>query len=222
VTATETETGSRRRVVLVDDHVAFLDLLRFALGNLDDLECVGVAESPTEAEDMVAAHSPDIVVVDLMLGDDDGLDVVRRLRAADPDLVIVVASARSDTYSLASAAAAGANGFAPKRGALAELLVILRSARPGRMSIAPGLVPTAGTHPPAEPPPVRLTDRERNVLELMARGASVPAMAELLKISISTCRTYVRGVHSKLGVRTQVEAVLVARRIGLIESPEHQ
>ena len=210
----------RRRVVLVDDHTAFVDLLRFALGGLDDFECVGSAGSLVDAEAVVAQCSPDIVIVDLMLGDDDGLEAVRRLRARWPDLVLVVASARSDAYTLAAVAAAGANGFAPKRGALAELLAILRSAQPTTMSVAPTLLPATIVRAAEDIGPVRLTGREADVLALMARGASVPAIARLLDISVNTCRSYVRGVHSKLGVRTQVEAVLKAHKIGLVEPSE--
>jgi len=210
----------RRRVVLVDDHTAFVDLLRFALGGLDDFECVGSAGSLVDAEAVVAQCSPDIVIVDLMLGDDDGLEAVRRLRARWPDLVLVVASARSDAYTLATVAAAGANGFAPKRGALAELLAILRSAQPTTMSVAPTLLPATIVRAAEHIGPVRLTGREADVLALMARGASVPAIARLLDISVNTCRSYVRGVHSKLGVRTQVEAVLKAHKIGLVEPSE--
>ena len=218
--AEEADGRSRRRVVLVDDHTAFVDLLRFALAGLDDFECVGSASSVVDVVSVVARCSPDLVVVDLMLGDDDGLDAVRRLRARWPDLVIVVASARSDAYTLAAVAAAGANGFAPKRGALAELLTILRSAQPTTMSVAPTLLPSTVARSGEDIGPVRLTSREADVLALMARGASVPAIARLLDISVNTCRSYVRGVHTKLGVRTQVEAVLKAHRIGLVEPSE--
>lgn len=210
---------TRRRVVIVDDHTAFLDLLKFAFGGLEDMECVGTAHSLAEAEAVVAAEQPDIAMVDLMLGDEDGLELVGRLRAARPDLVIVVASARADASTMASVAAAGGNGFAPKRGALAELLTILRSARPGTMSVASSLEPTV-TPPMHERLSVRLTDREAQVLELMGRGTSVSAIAERLNVSVSTCRTYVRGVHSKLGARTQLEAVLKARAIGLLGPAE--
>lgn len=214
------EGRPRRRVVLIDDHTAFVDLLRFALDGLDDFECVGSAGSLAEAEAVVAQCSPDVVVVDLMLGDDDGLDAVRRLRARWPDLVLVVASARSDAYTLAAVAAAGANGFAPKRGALAELLAILRSAQATTMSVAPTLLPATVIRAADDLGPVRLTEREADVLALMARGASVPAIARLLDISVNTCRSYVRGVHTKLGVRTQVEAVLKAHRMGLLQPSE--
>jgi DNA-binding NarL/FixJ family response regulator len=206
---------ARRRVVLVDDHTAFVDLLKFAFGGLDDMDCVGTAHTLAEAEAIVAAERPDIAMVDLMLGDDDGLELVRRLRASRPDLVIVVASARSDASTMAAVAAAGGNGFAPKRGAFAELLTILRSARPGTMSIASSLQANV-TPPMTERLSVRLTDRESQVLTLMGSGIAVTTIADTLNVSVSTCRTYVRGVHSKLGARTQLEAVLKARAIGLL------
>jgi DNA-binding NarL/FixJ family response regulator len=212
----ETPKPSLRRIVLVDDHIAFVELLRFALDGLDDLECVGSAASIAEAEAAVEARAPDIVVVDLMLGDEDGLDLVRRLRAGRSDLVIVVSSARADSLTLAAVATAGANGFAPKRGAFSELLSILRSARPGMMSVASSVLPLVA-EPTRQRPAVQLTGRENEMLKLMARGASVATMAESLGISANTCRTHLRAVHSKLGVRTRLAAVLEARRIGLLE-----
>jgi DNA-binding NarL/FixJ family response regulator len=211
----EATRPSRRRVVLVDDHTAFVQLLEFAFGGLDDLECVGTAGSLAQAEAVVADRAPDIAMVDLMLGADDGLELVGRLREAHPELVIVVSSARSDARTMASVAAAGGNGFAPKRGAFSELVEILRTARPGAMSIASSLQPVA-----AAAVPVRLTWREGEVLELLAAGVSVPAIAERLNVSMTTCRTYVRGVHSKLGAKTQVQAVLKARELGLLAPAE--
>jgi DNA-binding NarL/FixJ family response regulator len=205
-----------RRVVIVDDHAAFADMFQVALEGVPDLVCVGSAGTLAEALRVVADTDPNLVVIDLALGEDDGLEVVRRLRADRPDLVLVVASARSDTYALAAVAVAGANGFAPKKGAFRELLAILRSARAGSMSVAPTLLPGLAATVPDGGGPIRLTTREAEVLVLMGSGASVPAIARLLQISLSTCRTHVRSVHAKLGVRTQLEAVLKARQIGLI------
>lgn len=210
-----------RRIVIVDDHVAFADMFQVALESVDDLECVGSAGSRDEALRVVAELAPDIVVVDLALGEDDGLEVVRQLRAEREDVVLVVASARSDAYALATVAVAGANGFAPKKGAFRELLAILRSARASSMSVAPTLLPGAAAVPPEDGAwPIRLTTRETEVLALMGNGASVAAIARLLRISLSTCRAHVRSVHAKLGVRTQLEAVLKARQIGLIDTIE--
>ena len=129
--ASPTGGAARRRVVIVDDHAAFADLLRLALDGLDDLECAGTARTLTDAVELVERATPEIAVVDLLLGADDGLELVARLRAARPDLVLVVSSARSDTRTLTAAAAAGANGFAPKSGEFAHLLNVLRTARAG-------------------------------------------------------------------------------------------
>ena len=217
---TESALAPRRRVVIVDDHAAFADLLGFALDSLDDLVFVGSAGSLDEAVELVSRTRPDIVVIDLALGEDDGLEVVRRVRAERADVVLVVASARSDAYALANVAVAGANGFAPKRGAFGELLTILRTARPGSMSVAPTLMPAPESVAAAAADdcgwPVRLTAREAEVLALMGRGATVPGIARVLNISLNTCRSHVRAVHSKLGVTTQVGAVLKARQIGLL------
>ena len=210
---------ARRRVVVVDDHAAFADLLRLALDGLDDLECAGTARTPAAAVELVERLEPDIAVVDLMLGAEDGLDLVRRLRAAHPDLVLVVSSARSDTGTLTAAAMAGANGFAPKSGEFAELLNVLRSARAGAMSVAPSLL-AAPTVPGEESGPERLTTREAEVLRLMGGGASVPEIARVLNISLNTCRSHVRAVHTKLGVRTQLEAVVTAQRLGLLKTAD--
>jgi DNA-binding NarL/FixJ family response regulator len=212
----ETEEAARRRVVVVDDHAAFADLLRLALDGLDDLVCVGTAGSLPDALALVARETPDLVVVDLLLGRDSGLELVRTLRAQRSDVVLVVSSALSDIGTLTAAAAAGANGFAPKNGAFEELLAVFRAARAGAMSVAPSLLPAVVGPPPDGRWLDRLTARESAVLALMGQGASVPEVARSLKITLSTCRSYVRAVHTKLGVSTQLEAVLKAQQIGLI------
>ena len=209
---------TRRRVVIVDDHAAFADLLRLALDGLDDLECAGTARTLAAAEELVERVAPDIAVVDLMLGAEDGLALVGRLRAARPNLVLVVSSARSDTGTLTAAAIAGANGFAPKSGEFAELLNVLRTAKAGAVSVAPSLL--AGPAADEDTGPERLTTRESEVLRLMGGGASVPEIARVLNISLNTCRSHVRAVHTKLGVRTQLEAVVTAQRLGLLRSAD--
>jgi DNA-binding NarL/FixJ family response regulator len=203
----------------VDDHAAFADLLRLALDGLDDLECVGTARTAAAAEELIERVAPEIAVVDLVLGAEDGLALVGRLRAARPDLVLVVSSARSDTGTLTAAAVAGANGFAPKSGEFPELLSVLRMARAGSVSVAPSLL-AAPAGEDEETGPERLTTRESEVLRLMGGGASVPEIARVLNISLNTCRSHVRAVHTKLGVRTQLEAVVTAQRLGLLRTAD--
>jgi DNA-binding NarL/FixJ family response regulator len=217
--AQDAPPAARRRIVIVDDHAAFADLLRLALRGLDDFECVGTARSPAEAVELVARTEPDIAVIDLLLGQADGLELVRRLRADSPDIVLVVSSARSDASTLTAVAVAGANGFAPKSGAFDELLAVLRAARAGAMSVAPSLLADS-IDEPQEAWPEKLTVREAEVLALMGRGASVPQIARVLNISLSTCRGHVRSVHAKLGVTTQLGAVVRAQQIGLIRASD--
>lgn len=204
-----------RRVLVVDDHAVFTELLAFALDDLPEFDCVGSAASAAEAIEATARDRPDIVVVDLMLGDEDGLDLVHRLRAGHPHLVLVVVSAQSDAGTLASVAAAGANGFAPKSGAFGETVTVLRRARAGSVYVAPSLLAQA-IPDPATVGRRPLTGRESDVLTLMSHGASPTEIARILNISVNTCRGYISGVHRKLGASTQVEAVVKARRFGLI------
>lgn len=202
-----------RRVLVVDDHAVFAELITFALGELADFRCVGSAASVGAALRVASELRPDVVIVDLMLGDEDGLDLVRQLRADRADVVLVVVSARSEAGILASAAAAGANGFAAKSGAFGETVEVLRRACPGSVYVARSLLALA-----IAPAPDRgtLTDRETDVLELMAGGASATQIARSLNISMSTCRGHVRAVHRKLGASTQLEAVVKAQQHGLV------
>jgi DNA-binding NarL/FixJ family response regulator len=209
-----------RRVLVVDDHAVFAELLTLALDGLADFHCVGVAASVSDAVDLAARLRPDIVVIDLLLGDEDGLEVVRQLRAARADVVLVVVSARSDAGTVTAIVAADANGFAPKSGAFGETASVLRRARAGSFFIPPSLLartaaPTTATTA-ATLTTGPLTGRESDVLSLMGHGASAPEIARILNISLTTCRGHVRALHRKLGVSTQLGAVIEAERIGLI------
>jgi DNA-binding NarL/FixJ family response regulator len=207
---------SCRRVLVVDDHAVFAELLTLALDDQADFQCVGVAASVSDAVELAGRLRPDIVVIDLLLGDEDGLEVVRQLRAARADVVLVVVSARSDGATVTAVVAADANGFAPKSGAFGETASVLRRARAGSFLLPPSLLAraAAATAPTLTTGP--LTGRESDVLSLMGHGASAPEIARILNISLTTCRGYVRALHRKLGVSTQLGAVVEAERIGLI------
>jgi two-component system capsular synthesis response regulator RcsB len=134
-----------RRVVIVDNQAAFAERLRLALDGVDDLECVGTTSTSAAAYALVERTGADLVVVDLMLRGGTAPPLLRRLRRSFPDIAIVVTSTSADVGKLMGATVAGANGVAPKKGALEELLSVLRSARPGVMAIAPSLLPAGGT-----------------------------------------------------------------------------
>jgi DNA-binding NarL/FixJ family response regulator len=214
-------------VMIVDDHHAFADLLALALANEPDFEIVGSAASADAAVELAARTRPRIVVMDIQLGGQDGLDATRRIRTLLPEAVVVVISAHRDASWVAKAASAGASAFAPKSGSLAELLSILRCARNGSMLVAPSLsrqspsigLDRCGPSGPADPVDT-LTMREREVLALMGKGVAPAQIARVLTISVHTCRGHVKSIHAKLGARSQLEAVVKAQRLGLIDSSE--
>jgi DNA-binding NarL/FixJ family response regulator len=209
--------GTPTRVQVVDDHEIFADLLAMAIGAEPDFECVGIASSGATAYDLASRARPDIIVMDIQLGVESGLDAARRIRNLLPLVVIVVVSAHRDPNWVARAAQAGASAFAPKSGSLSEMLSVLRGARNGSMLVAPSLFEQVVTATP-EPvhPAERLTAREQDVLRLMGEGAAPPEIAKVLSISVHTCRGYVKAIHQKLGVSSQLEAVVKAQRLGLI------
>lgn len=216
-------TDRATRVLVVDDHRTFADLLAFALARETDLDCVGVAGSAAAAVEMAVRTRPDMILLDIQLGRDSGLDAARRILAALPDAVVVVVSAHRDPDWVVRAAQAGASAFVPKSGSLTEMLSVLRRARKDSMLVAPSLYgqPPAGVPVPREAPE-RLTAREHQVLTMMGEGMAPHAIARLLNISVNTCRGYVKAIHAKLGARSQLEAVVTAQRLGILETADER
>ncbi len=207
------------RVLVVDDHRTFTELVCLALGAEPDLDCVGTAHGPAEARAQVARHAPDLVLMDVDLGEGDGLDLTAELLAGRPDLRVVVLTACCDASALRRAAAAGACALLPKGGPLKDLLDGLRNARHGELFVQAALLRTlvSGTGPDRPVPPrPNLTPRETVVLALLTEGRPVGDIARELEISIHTCRGYVKAVLAKLGAHSQLEAVAIAGRQGLV------
>ncbi|HEX5493901.1 MAG TPA: response regulator transcription factor [Mycobacteriales bacterium] len=216
-------TGNAARVLIVDDHRTFSELLMFALDGEPDFDCVGVAASATEAVEATQRLRPDIVVLDIQMPRQDGLTAARQIRELLPDTIITVLSAHQESEWVVRAAQAGVNGYVTKDGSLPDMLDVLRRVRLGTMLTAPGVFARAGRVEPAADgtaAPVSLTDRERDVLAHMGQGMPPKSIARVLGISLHTCRGYVKSIHSKLGVRSQLEAVVRAQRLGIIERPD--
>jgi DNA-binding NarL/FixJ family response regulator len=205
-------------VLLVDDHRSFAELLSATLDREPDLTCVGIAETTAAAITFALKLKPDLVVMDIRLGKEDGLEAARRVREVLPTAVIVVVSAHTGAEWVVRAAQAGASAFAPKTSSLGEMLSILRQASLGSMLVSPS---TFQELPPPDPSMTAAADplsaREREVLDLMGRALPPPEIAPLLNMSLNTCRGHVKSIHSKLRVRSQLEAVVKAQRLGLIQ-----
>jgi len=210
------------RVLVVDDHCTFAELVVVALAHEEDLDCVGAAHDAGQARRMTRELAPDVVLMDVNLGKHDGLDLTTELVAAHPDLRVVVLTAHADSDTMRRAAAAGACALLPKDGSLPDLLNGLRSARPGGFVVHPALLRTLVTEerssgPATGPQPV-LTPRELLVLQLLAEGRDTRSIAGELKISVNTCRGYVKNVLMKLDAHSQLEAVVIAGRHGLVDA----
>jgi DNA-binding NarL/FixJ family response regulator len=207
------------RVLVVDDHRTFADLLSGALA-ASGMNCVGTANTAAKAVAMAAALQPDIVVMDIQMPREDGLSATRRIREAAPDAVVAVVTAHRDPDWVVRAAQAGASAFIPKDGSLTEMLDVLGRVQAGQMLVAPSTfsgdsTEGARTRPAGETAPV-LTRREQQVLECFGRGMAVKSVARVLGITQETCRGYVKSLHVKLGVRSQLEAVVKAQQLGLL------
>jgi DNA-binding NarL/FixJ family response regulator len=211
---------AKRRVLVVDDHRIFAELLVSALTREPDFACVGIASTAASAVDLALRETPDLVVMDIRLGQDSGLAVARRIREVLPDVVVVVVSQHHGTQWVSRALEAGASAFAAKSGSFDEMLSVLRNAAIGSMMVSPS---TFEEPPPSEQPVFEgiqpLSAREREILGLMAEALAPQDIAPRLHISVNTCRGYVNSIRAKLGVRTQLEAVIKAQRLGLIGPP---
>lgn len=181
------------RVLIVDDHRTFTDLLSLALSTQPDFECVGTASNGASATATALRTRPDIIVMDIQLTHENGLEITRQIRRVLPDVTVVVVSAHREVDWAQKAAKAGANAYAPKSGSLDELLDILRSC--SAVQQAGGRqVPATGAERPSGDGDVRsLTAREHEVLRLMCQGFAPTAIARLLSISLNTCRGHVKS-----------------------------
>jgi DNA-binding NarL/FixJ family response regulator len=212
-------TGNTTKVVIIDDHKVFAELLALALDGQPDFECVGHAQSVSDGTALVDKTSPDIVVMDVQLGDGDGIAATEELTAAYPDLRVVVLTAFVERRLLQRAAAANACALLPKDGELGGMLQALRTARRGGFAVHPELLRRLVTrNENQQPRPPALTRREQEVLQMLAAGLDARLIAREMGISVNTCRGYVKTLLAKMGAHSQLEAVAVAMRHGLIHA----
>ena len=219
VTPTDpTESAAPTTVVIVDDHRSFAELLAEALNNVPGVSCVGTATTASEGVALVARLRPDIVVMDIQMRGQDGVAATSRIRRVAPDTVVAIVTAHHDPQWATRAAQAGASAFIPKDGTLAEMIDLLSRARHGQMLIGS----TTFLNRPYQPAPPDehrlplLSHRELDVLGYLNQGIPVSGMARALGLSVHTCRGYMKTLYTKMGVRTQLEAVIKASQLGIL------
>jgi DNA-binding NarL/FixJ family response regulator len=204
------------RVAVVDDHSTVSELMARALDDEPGIACVGTATSAAAALELVNRLRPDVVLMDVQLGSDDGLETTARLLAQHPELRVVILTARTDADLVTRAAHAGACSLLPKNGSLSDVLAALRTAPRDGLTVHPHLLRELVTATTQEGPVPRLTDREREVLQLLAGGRTVHQIARLLALSEHTVRGHVKKLLQKLDAHSQLEAVAVATSRGLL------
>jgi DNA-binding NarL/FixJ family response regulator len=218
VTVTRAAEVSNRRVLVVDDHHTFGQLLAGALDREPDLSTVGRASTGQQAVEMCARLQPDVVLMDVELPDIDGFAATAAIVARQPGVRVLLLTAIVTPAVAARAASSGACGFLAKEGHLEDMLKAIRSAHPGGFAVDPTLlVELTRQQPPGGLPLSRqLTERELDVLHLLGDGNDVTTISRRLGISSNTCRGYVKSILAKLDAHSQLEAVVLAVRHGLV------
>ncbi len=207
---------SERTVLVVDDHRSFAEMLSVALDLTPGLRCVGVAGSAAEGVAMARKLQPDVVVMDIQMPREDGLVATKRVREVAPDALVAVLTAHASPEWVSRAAQAGASAFVPKNGSLQEMLDVLGGLQRGQLVVAPSAFAAPASQPAVREVP-ELSRREVDVLRQLAAGTAVKDLAPVLGITVNTARGYVKTVRQKLGATSQLDAVLKARDLGLLD-----
>jgi DNA-binding NarL/FixJ family response regulator len=212
------------RVLVVDDDKLMRAGLRAVLSSDEGIEVVGEAADGRAAIESAGRLEPDVVLMDVRMPEMDGITATREVLAASPDVrVVIVTTFEEDDYVF-GALAAGASGFLLKRTGPEELIEGIKTVADGEALLSPSVtrrvIERMASEPNlTEPDPEsleELTGREREVLELMARGCTNAEIGEKLVIEESTVKTHVKRILMKLGLRDRVQAVIFAYENGVI------
>jgi len=218
-------TGAKRiRILLADDHAVLRAGLRALLAAQDDLEVVGEASDGAEAIRLCQTLRPDVVVMDIGMPGVSGIDATARIKRDLPGTKVLILSMHDDRGYLRQVLRVGASGYVLKKAADTELLAAIRAAARGEVFLDPTLAKAlvdevmaprvAGAEPPA------LSDRERDVLRLLAHGHTNQQVADRLCISVKSVETYKARLMEKLGLKGRAELVRYALHHGLLKDTD--
>ncbi|MBA2456733.1 MAG: response regulator transcription factor [Nocardioidaceae bacterium] len=202
-------------VLLIDDHDLIRQGLSRAFERSPDFNVVGQAGTLAEGERMVHGMAPEVVVIDVRLPDGSGLDATRRLRDRNADMGIVVLTMYAGDEQLFAALEAGASAFVPKDAPSEDVVAAARHAAVSPRSFTAADLADAMRRR-MQPSGPQLSPREKEVLNLLAEGLGVSAIARRLFISESTAKTHISKIYDKLGAGNRAQAIMSAIRAGLI------
>ena len=205
------------KLLLVDDHTLFRQGVAGLLAEEEGFQVVAQAASGREALHLAAYHRPDVILLDVHMPGEDGVETARRLKATSPARVLMLTVSSKDK-DLLGALAAGADGYLLKNAEPEALVRAIRQVVAGRGALSPEIMPRvmrAAAEKAAEPAPA-LSPREQEVLQALARGATTGEIAAALSISQNTVKTHVRRALRKLDASNRTEAVARALSLGLV------
>jgi two-component system, NarL family, response regulator NreC len=208
------------RVLIVDDHAVFRAGLKLLIDAEDDLEAVGEAGNARDAIFQARALEPDVVLLDLVMPDQSGLDAMPTLLHERPEMKVLILSMQDDPHYIREAFAAGASGYILKEAADTEVVAAIRQVAEGSSYVHPAVgaklvaAETAEARRAREDP---LSDREREVLRLLALGHTNQEIAAQLYISVRTAETHRAHIMQKLRLSSRAELVRYALEQGVLE-----
>ena len=226
--ATESGVEGQIRVMICDDHALFRRGLKMVLEAEEDIDVVGEAEDGESAVKAVAEHVPDVVLMDVRMPTVDGIEASRRISEEVPSTKIVMLTVSDEEADLYEAIKAGATGYLLKEISIEEVASAVRAVVAGQSLISPSMASKLLTEftnlakqadERTTVPTPRLTERELEVLRLVALGKSNREIANDLYISENTVKNHVRNILEKLHLHTRMEAVMYAVREKLLDVP---
>jgi DNA-binding NarL/FixJ family response regulator len=218
-----TDAAAPIRVLIVDDHGVVRRGLRGFLDLLDDIEVVGEAENGRQAIDAARDLQPDVILMDLLMPELDGIGAIAAIKSAQPGVEIVALTSFIEEEKVTTALEAGATGYLLKDAEADEVASAIRAAHEGEVHLDPAvtrLLAQRLRQKKTQPGPIEpLTERELEVLSLLGRGSSNKDIAAALLITERTARTHVSNILGKLGLSSRTQAALYAVERGLVVRP---
>lgn len=207
------------RILIADDHAVVRQGLRMFLTLDEDFEIIGEATNGAEAVNFARELQPDVVLMDLLMPVKDGITAIGEIRREMPDVEVIALTSVLEDASVVGAVKAGAIGYLLKDTQSDELRRAIKAAAEGQVQLSPQAAARLMREVRTPESPETLTDRETEVLRLLAGGYANKEIARELVIGEKTVKTHVSNILAKLGVQSRTQAALYAVRIGLVPAP---